>query len=60
MDEVRIFIMKQAKGYIANGLQPLRIEYDAEHDNLVFVFDKKESQPLYYKWVNRDMKYINY
>ena len=52
--------MKQAKGYIANGLQPLRIEYDAEHDNLVFVFDKKESQPLYYKWVNRDMKYINY
>lgn len=41
MEEVRIFIMKQAKGYIANGLQPLRIEYDAEHDNLVLYSTKR-------------------
>ena len=54
-DIVNIFIMRQAKLYIKNGLQPLKVEYDEEHDVLVYVFDKKESQPYFYKWCNHEL-----
>ena len=47
------FIMnpKQAALYIKNGIDLLDLMVDRS-DRLVYVFDKKESEPLYKKWQN--------
>lgn len=51
-NEVRVVSIVQAKAYIKNGLQPLRIEAD---DILVFVFDREKSRPLYNLWKDRKL-----
>nr|DAY82938.1 MAG TPA: hypothetical protein [Caudoviricetes sp.] len=53
-NEVRVVSVVQAKAYIKNGLQPLRVEAD---DILVFVFDKEASKPLFEAWKNRTIKF---
>ena len=53
-NEVRVVSIIQAKAYIKNGLQPLRVEAD---DLLVFVFDKEDSKPLFEAWKNRSIKF---
>ena len=50
---VKIIDMKQAGLYIKNGLQPVKIYYD---NKLVMEFDKEKSNPLYTKWLNRNLK----
>lgn len=42
---------KQAALYIKNGIDLLDLMVDRS-DRLVYVFDKKESEPLYKKWQN--------
>lgn len=49
-DEVRIVNYKQAKMYIKYGLQPIRLEYDARSEKIVFIFDRKASQPYFDMW----------
>ena len=39
-NEVRVISLIQAKAYIKNGVQPLRIEAD---EVMIFVFDKNET-----------------
>ena len=51
-NEVRVINIVQAKAYIKNGLQPIRIEAD---DVLVFIFDRELSRPLYNKWTDRTL-----
>lgn len=51
-DEVRVVNIIQAKAYILNGLQPLRVEAD---DRLVFVFDREASYELWLKWKAREI-----
>lgn len=51
-DEVRVVNLVQAKAYILNGLQPLRVEAD---DRLVFVFDREASHELWLKWKAREI-----
>lgn len=53
-NEVRVVSVVQAKAYIKNGLQPLRVEAD---DILVFVFDKEASKSLFEAWKNRTIKF---
>ena len=47
------FIMnpKQAALYMKNGIDLLDVMV-CRDDRLVYVFDKKESEPLYRKWQN--------
>lgn len=54
LNEVRVISLIQAKAYIKNGLQPLRVEAD---DVLVFVFDREASKPLFEAWKNRTIKF---
>lgn len=51
-NEVRVINIIQAKAYIRNGLQPIRLEVD---DVLVFIFNKKDSEDLYKKWKLRQI-----
>jgi len=53
-NEVRVVSIIQAKAYIKNGLQPLRVE---ANDILVFVFDRKASEPLFEAWKNRTINF---
>lgn len=53
-EEVRVISLIQVKAYIKNGLQPIRVEAD---DVLVFVFNKKDSEPLFQAWKNRTIKF---
>lgn len=45
--------MKQAGRYIKHGCTPVKVTY--ENDNMVFYFKKKESYPLFVKWVNYEL-----
>ena len=51
--EVRVVNIIQAKAYILNGLQPLRVEADTER--IVFVFDREASYDLWLKWKAREI-----
>ena len=48
-NEVRVISLVQARAYIKNGLQPLRIEAD---DILVFVFEL-----LFKAWKDKTIKF---
>ena len=50
IEEVRIVNYLQSAMYIKHGLQPIRLEYDINTDKIVFIFDRKKSQPLFTKW----------
>ena len=45
--------MKQAGRYIKHGCNPVKVTY--ENDKMVFYFKKKESYPLFVKWVNYEL-----
>lgn len=51
-NEVRVINLVQAKAYIRNGLQPIRVEVN---DVMVFVFDRESTKDLYIKWKNREI-----
>ncbi|WP_297711976.1 MULTISPECIES: hypothetical protein [Clostridium] len=53
-NEVRVISLVQARAYIKNGLQPLRIEAD---DILVFVFDREASKLLFKAWKDKTIKF---
>ena len=53
-NEVRVISLVQARAYIKNGLQPLRIEAD---DILVFVFDREASKILFKSWKDKTIKF---
>ena len=53
-NEVRVISLIQAKAYIKNGDQPLRIEAD---EVMIFVFDKNETKDLFEQWKNRTIKF---
>lgn len=53
-NEVRVVSLIQAKAYIKNGVQPLRVEAD---DLLIFIFDKNETKDLFEQWRNRTIKF---
>ena len=53
-NEVRVISLVQARAYIKNGLQPLRIEAD---DILVFVFDREASKLLFKDWKDKTIKF---
>ena len=48
---VKIFIMKQVKSYIKNGIKPIDVLYDERYDTLVYVFDKNDTKEIYKKWM---------
>lgn len=50
---VYILNQKQTALYMKNGLDLLDIYVDG--DKLVYVFDKKSSEPLYAKWKNYEL-----
>ena len=50
-DTVKIFIMKQVKLYIENGVKPIDVLYDERYDTLVYVFNKDETKDIYKKWL---------
>lgn len=53
-NEVRVISLIQAKAYIKNGVQPLRVEAD---EVMIFVFDKNETKDLFEQWKNRTIKF---
>lgn len=53
-EEVRVISLVQARAYIKNGLQPIRVEAD---DVLIFVFDKEASKPLFQAWKDKTIKF---
>lgn len=50
-NEVKIVNIKQVRTYTENGYQPIRIE-NGFNDKLVFVYDKKETEQIFYDWIN--------
>ena len=59
-DVARIIDQKQQKLYIKNELYPIDMytttDIETGEDKLVMLFSKKESQPLYILWKNRELK----
>ena len=57
---VRIVNPKQYLLYIKNGVYPIDMytttDIETGEDKLVMLFSKKESQPLYILWKNRELK----
>ena len=54
---VEIKILKQATLYIKNGAKLIDC-YVRNNivDELIFVFSKEDTQELYYKWKNRELR----
>ena len=54
---VEIAILKQAMLYIKNGAKLIDIYVRTNVlDELVFVFEKADTQELYYKWKKHELK----
>ena len=54
--ESRVISLIQAKAYILNGVQPIRVEVDEEANRaLIFVFDFEETRELYKLWRARKL-----
>lgn len=53
-DTVRIVNTKQAGLYIKNNIRLIDIFWSKE--NLVFVFDRRESKDVYQKWLNHELQ----
>ena len=59
-DVVRVVDQKQQKLYIKHDLYPIDMyattDIETGDDKLVMLFSRKESQPLYILWKNRELK----
>ena len=59
-DVVRVIDPKQMKLYVKNEVYPVDMytttDIETGEDKLVMLFSKKESQPLYVLWKNRELK----
>lgn len=59
-DVVRVIDPKQQKLYIKHDVYPIDMytttDIDTKEDKLVMLFSRKESQPLYILWKNRELK----
>lgn len=59
-DVVRVIDQKQQKLYIKHELYPIDMytttDIETGEDKLVMLFSRKESQPLYILWKNRELK----
>ena len=59
-DVVRVIDQKQMKLYIKREVYPIDMytttDFKTGEDKLVMLFSKKESQPLYILWKNRELK----
>lgn len=59
-DIVRVIDPKQQKLYIKHDVYPIDMytttDIDTKEDKLVMLFSRKESQPLYILWKNRELK----
>ena len=59
-DVVRVIDQKQQKLYIKRDVYPIDMytttDIETGEDKLVMLFSKKESQPLYILWKNRELK----
>ena len=53
-DTVRIVNTKQAGLYIKNNIRLIDIFWSKE--NLVFVFDRRESKDVYHKWLSHELQ----
>ena len=59
-DVIRVIDPKQMKLYVKNEVYPVDMytttDIETGEDKLVMLFYKKESQPLYILWKNRELK----
>lgn len=59
-DMIRIVNSKQAATYILHGAKLYDIyattDYNTQEPVLVFLFSKKETKPLYEKWLKHELK----
>ena len=59
-DVVRVVDPKQQKLYIKHEVYPIDMytttDIETKEDKLVMLFSRKESQPLYILWKNRELK----
>lgn len=59
-DYVRVLDQKQQKLYIKHEVYPIDMytttDIETKEDKLVMLFSRKESQPLYILWKNRELK----
>lgn len=59
-DIIRVIDPKQQKLYIKHEVYPIDMytttDIETGEDKLVMLFSKKESQPLYILWKNRELK----
>lgn len=59
-DIVRVIDPKQMRLYIKNEVYPIDMytttDIETGEDKLIMLFSKKESQPLYILWKNRELK----
>ena len=59
-DIVRVIDPKQMKLYVKNEVYPVDMytttDIETGEDKLVMLFSKKERQPLYILWKNRELK----
>ena len=62
-DVVRVIDQKQMKLYIKHEVYPIDMytttDIETKEDKLVMLFSRKESQPLYILWKNRELKQMN-
>ena len=59
-DVVRVVDPKQCRLYIKHDVYPIDMytttDIDTKEDKLVMLFSRKDSQPLYILWKNRELK----
>ena len=59
-DVVRVIDPKQQKLYIKHDVYPIDMytttDIETKEDKLVMLFSRKESQPLYILWKNRELR----
>lgn len=59
-DVVRVIDQKQMKLYVKHDVYPIDMytttDIETGEDKLVMLFSRKESQPLYILWKNRELK----
>lgn len=54
-ETVKIINQLQMARYMKHGAKPIDIFYDADTDKVIFLFDKKETKPLFEKWIKREL-----
>lgn len=49
-NEIAIMNYAQACAYVANGVQPIRLEYNAEKDRMVYIFATESTKEVWELW----------